>query len=72
MNIFIVYGVAGRYKGKGIAKELLEYAINDSKEKGMSGICTLASKKKSPLLGEKQFFFIMDSKLLMKLVIMNY
>ncbi len=31
-----------------IDKELLEYAINDSKEKGMSGICTLTSKKKKP------------------------
>ena len=44
--------VAGSFKGKGIAKELLEYAINDSKEKGMSGICTLTSKKKKP----KKFF----------------
>lgn len=48
--------VAGSFKGKGIAKELLEYAINDSKEKGMSGICTLSSKKKKPFLGEKKFF----------------
>lgn len=48
--------VAGSFKGKGIAKELLEYAINDSKEKGMSGICTLTSKKKKPFLGEKKFF----------------
>ncbi len=48
--------VAGSFKGKGIAKELLEYAINDSKEKGMSGICTLTSKKKRPFLGEKKFF----------------
>lgn len=48
--------VAGKFKGKGIAKELLEYAINDSKEKGMSGICTLVSKKKKPFLGEKKFF----------------
>lgn len=47
--------VAGRYKGKGIAKELLEYAINDSKEKGMSGICTLASKRKSPLWEKNSF-----------------
>ena len=47
--------VAGSFKGKGIAKELLEYAINDSKEKGMSGICTLTSKKKKPFLGEKKF-----------------
>ena len=48
--------VAGSFKGKGIAKELLEYAINDSKEKGMSGICTITSKKKKPFLGEKNFF----------------
>lgn len=40
----------------GIGKELLEYAINDSKEKGMSGICTLTSKKKKPFIGEKKFF----------------
>lgn len=48
--------VAGSYKGKGIARELLEYAIKDSKEKGMKGICTLSSKKKKPFIGEKQFF----------------
>ena len=48
--------VAGSFKGKGIAKELLEYAIKDSKEKGMSGICTLTSKKKKPFIGEKKFF----------------
>lgn len=48
--------VAGSFKGKGIAKELLEYAINDAKEKGMSGICTLTSKKKKPFLGEKKFY----------------
>ena len=48
--------VAGSFKGKGIAKELLEYAINDSKEKGKSGICTVVAKKKKPFLGEKKFF----------------
>ena len=48
--------VAGSFKGKGIGKELLEYCINDSKEKGMSGICTLVSKKKKPFIGEKKFF----------------
>ena len=31
--------VAGSFKGKGIAKELLEYAINDSKEKGKDTPC---------------------------------
>ena len=48
--------VAGSFKGKGIGKELLEYAIEDAKAKKMSGICTLVSKKKKPFLGEKKFF----------------
>lgn len=48
--------VAGKYKGNGIANDLLEYAINDSKKKGRNGICTLSSKKKKPFLGEKKFF----------------
>ena len=48
--------VSGRFKKKGIARELLEYAIEDSRKKGMSGICTLTAKKKKPFLGEKKFF----------------
>ena len=48
--------VAGSFKGQGIAKELLEYAINDAKQKNMSGLCTLVSKKKKPFVGEKTFF----------------
>ena len=48
--------VAGSFKGKGIAKELLEYAINDAKSKKMSGLCTLVSKKKKPFIGDKKFF----------------
>ena len=48
--------VAGSFKGKGIAKELLSYAIEDSKSKKMSGICTLVSKKKKPFIGDKKFF----------------
>ena len=48
--------VAGSFKGKGIGKELLEYAINDAKNKKMNGICTLVSKKKKPFIGEKKFF----------------
>jgi len=58
MNYEYIYclWVAGSFKGKGIGKELLEYAINDAKEKGMSGICTLTSKKKKPFMSEKKFF----------------
>ena len=55
MHIYCLW-VAGSFKCKGIGKELLEYAINDSKEKGKNGVCTLVSKKKKPFLGEKKFF----------------
>lgn len=48
--------VAGSFKGNGIGKELLEYAIKDAKDKGKSGICTLTSKNKKPFIGEKKFF----------------
>ena len=48
--------VAGSFKGKGIAKELLEYAIEDAKSKKMSGVCTLVSQKKKPFIGDKKFF----------------
>jgi len=48
--------VAGSFKGKGIGRELIEYAIDDSKSKNMSGICTLVSKKKKPFIGDKKFF----------------
>ena len=48
--------VAGSFKGKGIAKDLITYAINDAKEKGMSGLCTISSKKKKPFISEKDFF----------------
>ena len=55
MYIYCLW-VAGSFKGKGIGRELLEYAINDAKDKGMSGICTLVSKKKKPFIGDKNFF----------------
>ena len=48
--------VAGSFKEKGIGKELLEYAINDAKNAGRNGICTLTSKKKKPFIGDKKFF----------------
>jgi len=48
--------VAGSFKGKGIAKELLEYAIEDAKAKKKSGICTVVTTKKKPFIGEKKFF----------------
>ena len=54
MYIYCLW-VAGSYKGKGYGHSLLEYAINEAKEKGMNGICTLSSTKKKPFLSEKPF-----------------
>ena len=47
--------VSGSFKGKGYAKALLEYCIQDAREKGKSGVCILSSKKKKPFLSEKSF-----------------
>ena len=55
MYIYCLW-VAGSFKGKGIGKELLEYAINDAKNKKMSGICTVVTNKKKPFIGDKKFF----------------
>ena len=55
MYIYCLW-VAGSFKGKGIGGELLEYAINDAKEKKKNGLCTLVSQKKKPFIGERKFF----------------
>ena len=55
MYIYCLW-VAGSFKGKGIGKELLEYAIEDAKNKKMSGICTIVTQKKKPFISDKKFF----------------
>lgn len=56
-NFLYIYclWVSGAFKGKGYAKELLEYCIADAKSQGKSGVCVLSSKKKKPYLTEKKF-----------------
>lgn len=55
MYIYCLW-VAGSFKGQGVGRELLEYAISDAKRKMMSGICTISTKKKKPFIGDKKFF----------------
>jgi ribosomal protein S18 acetylase RimI-like enzyme len=55
LHIYCLW-VSGSFKGKGYAKSLIEYCIEDAKAKGKSGVCTLSSKKKKPFLSEKKFF----------------
>lgn len=47
--------VLGDYKGKGYGKSLMEYCINDAKEKGKSGICMLGSKRQKHWLLDQGF-----------------
>lgn len=56
-NYFYIYCLwaNGQYKGKGYGKALLEYCINDAKEKGKSGICALGSKKQKGWLTDQNF-----------------
>lgn len=47
--------VSGSFKGKGYAKELLDYCLADAKNQKKSGVCVLSSKKKKPFLSDKKF-----------------
>ena len=44
MYIYCLW-VAGSFKGNGYGRELLEYAINESRIQEKNGICTITSKK---------------------------
>ena len=47
--------VTGSYKGKGYGKALMEYCLDDAKEKGKSGICMLGAKKQKSWLSDQSF-----------------
>lgn len=47
--------IAGAMKGHGYANDLLDYCINDSKNKGKKGICVISSKKKKGFLSDPKF-----------------
>ena len=47
--------VSGSFKGHGYSNDLLDECIQDSKEKGKSGLCILSSAKKKPFLADPKF-----------------
>lgn len=49
------FWVSGSFKENGHGKNLLEYAINDAKQKGKNGICVVVGKKKIPFLSDKKY-----------------
>ena len=47
--------VSGSFKGHGYSNDLLGACIDDSKEKGKSGLCILSSQKKKPFLADPKY-----------------
>ncbi len=47
--------VSGSFKGHGYSTDLLNACIEDSKEKGKTGLCILAAAKKKPFLADPKF-----------------
>jgi len=47
--------VEGSMKGHGYANDLLDYCINDSRNKGKDGICIISSRKKKGFLSDSKF-----------------
>lgn len=49
------FWVSGKYKGKNMGSQLLEYCIKDSKEKGFDGLVAISSITKKPFLHDPKF-----------------
>lgn len=47
--------VSGAFKGHGYSNDLLGACINDSKDKGKSGLCILSAAKKRPFLADPKY-----------------
>lgn len=56
-NYYYIYclWVLGDYKGKGYAKSLMEYCVEDAKKNGKSGVCMLGAKKQKAWLSDQSF-----------------
>lgn len=56
-NYYYIYclWVLGDYRGQGYAKSLMDYCIEDAKEKGKSGICMLGAKRQRSWLSDQSF-----------------
>lgn len=56
-NFYYIYclWVLGEYKGKGHARELIEYCLTDAKKNGKSGVCMLGSIRQKAWLSNQEF-----------------
>lgn len=56
-NYYYIYclWVLGEHKGHGYGRQLMEYCLNDAKEKGKSGVCMLGAEKQKAWLSDQAF-----------------
>lgn len=56
-NYYYIYCLwsLGSYKGKVYGKSLMEYCLEEAKEKGKSGVCMLGAKKQKAWLSDQSF-----------------
>lgn len=56
-NCYYVYclWVTGGQKGNGYGRALMEYCLNDAREKGKSGVCMLGAEKQKAWLSDQSF-----------------
>lgn len=53
--IYCLWVDGKEYKGKGLGRKLLQYCIDDAKQKGKSGICMLGAKRQKHWLTSQDF-----------------
>lgn len=55
-NYYYIYclWVLGEHKGHGYGRQLMEYCLNDAKERGKSGVCMLGAEKQKAWLSDIQ------------------
>jgi ribosomal protein S18 acetylase RimI-like enzyme len=56
--------VSGRFKGKGLSKQLLNECIKDAMNKKMNGIAVVSSNKLKPFLTDKRYYLKQGFKLI--------
>ncbi|MDO4548395.1 MAG: GNAT family N-acetyltransferase [Clostridia bacterium] len=56
-NYYYIYclWVLGEHKGKGYGRALMEYCLDDAREKGKSGVCMLGANKQKAWLSDQSF-----------------
>lgn len=47
--------IMGEHKGHGYGRQLMEYCLNDAKERGKSGVCMLGAEKQKAWLSDQAF-----------------